>query len=263
MTSQSTPTDSANSARSGSDELSETTSHARTHTPPFQASERQSERSQFLSPAKLLFFATTCFLVAMIVGALARDPRSTDDDLPSRGSSQVVSEKTTLHERDSSSVDDDLLLHASLRFVSTKPIPDELADMFSDSNQPRFREWTGAAQQEWSALQTPWKYKERESDSKRRHTRAITNSEEHYELSMGGLIDGHMCRGPVGTWYWDQEWESNVAVRMENVGSIGACESTAVICRSLDFGSRHDLRRSTGACRQRVEGSIAISDSVP
>jgi hypothetical protein len=37
---------------------------------------------------------------------------------------------------------------------------------------------------------------------------------------MGGAIDGAMTRDPVGYWAFDQYWEPNLSVRLENVGDV-------------------------------------------
>ena len=46
----------------------------------------------------------------------------------------------------------------------------------------------------------------------------IDNSSFSYSIHMGGKIDGVMTRDPVGYWAYDQYWEPNVAVRLENLG---------------------------------------------
>ena len=39
-----------------------------------------------------------------------------------------------------------------------------------------------------------------------------------YTVHMGGSIDGAMTRDPMGYWAYDQYWEPNVSVRLENIG---------------------------------------------
>ena len=46
----------------------------------------------------------------------------------------------------------------------------------------------------------------------------IDSSSFSYSIHMGGKIDGEMTRDPIGYWAYDQYWEPNVAVRLENVG---------------------------------------------
>jgi hypothetical protein len=47
---------------------------------------------------------------------------------------------------------------------------------------------------------------------------AVDSSHSSYNFRMGGKIDGEMTRDPMGYWAYDQYWEPNVSVRMENVG---------------------------------------------
>lgn len=50
------------------------------------------------------------------------------------------------------------------------------------------------------------------------HTVSIAQGRQAYVVPMGGAIDGEMTRDPVGYWAFDQFWEPNVSVRMENAG---------------------------------------------
>jgi hypothetical protein len=52
------------------------------------------------------------------------------------------------------------------------------------------------------------------------HSEAIASSKRTYTVRMGGNIDGEMTRDPVGYWAFDQYWESNVSVRLENTGDV-------------------------------------------
>ena len=51
-------------------------------------------------------------------------------------------------------------------------------------------------------------------------TQLITSGNQTYSIHMGGRLDGEMTRDPVGYWGYDQFWESNHYVRMENVGDV-------------------------------------------
>ena len=51
------------------------------------------------------------------------------------------------------------------------------------------------------------------------HVEEINSAEHSYTITMGGKIDGEMTRDPVGYWAFDQYWEPNIYVRLENVGS--------------------------------------------
>ncbi|MBA3915784.1 MAG: hypothetical protein H0X25_18410, partial [Acidobacteriales bacterium] len=51
-----------------------------------------------------------------------------------------------------------------------------------------------------------------------RQVETIDASRHSYQFRMGGKIDGPMTRDPIGYWAYDQYWEPNVSVRMENIG---------------------------------------------
>jgi acetyl esterase/lipase len=69
------------------------------------------------------------------------------------------------------------------------------------------------------ALQ-PWASNHQPKDAARRHVEEITAAKQEYRVTQGGTMDGTNCRSPVGGSFgvWDQTWESNRAVRLENVG---------------------------------------------
>lgn len=46
----------------------------------------------------------------------------------------------------------------------------------------------------------------------------VDSSHYTYAINMGGKIDGPMTRDPMGYWAYDQYWEPNVRVTMENIG---------------------------------------------
>lgn len=51
------------------------------------------------------------------------------------------------------------------------------------------------------------------------HTEVIKQDSQMYEIKMGGKIDGLMTRDPVGYWAYDQYWEPNLYVKLENIGN--------------------------------------------
>jgi hypothetical protein len=83
----------------------------------------------------------------------------------------------------------------------------------------------------------PWAANRHPLDVAGRHTEDITTAKHEYRVTHGGTMDGTNCRSPVGGSFgvWDQTWESNRAVRMENVGQ------TDVINPWLSNG-RNDVR---------------------
>ncbi|HSI33455.1 MAG TPA: Ig domain-containing protein [Tepidisphaeraceae bacterium] len=69
----------------------------------------------------------------------------------------------------------------------------------------------------------PWASKARPSDVARNHVVDVTSAEHKYVVLHGGTMDGTNCRTPMGTGMnregaIEQTWQSNRAVRMENVG---------------------------------------------
>src|SRR5262245_37890418 len=95
--------------------------------------------------------------------------------------------------------------------------------------------WLGVAAPD-NALE-PWASDRHPKDAARRHTEDVTAAKQQYRVTHGGTMDGTNCRTPVGGSFgvWDQTWESNRAVRMENVGE------TDVINPWLSNG-RNDFR---------------------
>jgi acetyl esterase/lipase len=66
----------------------------------------------------------------------------------------------------------------------------------------------------------PWASNRHPQDAAGRHTEDVTAAKQEYRVRHGGTMDGTNCRSPVGGSFgvWDQGWESNRSVRMENVG---------------------------------------------
>src|SRR5215212_8733676 len=67
----------------------------------------------------------------------------------------------------------------------------------------------------------PWASKAHPQDVARRHVEDVATARHAYRVTQGGTMDGTNCRSPVGGGFaiWDQSWESNRAVRLENVGT--------------------------------------------
>jgi len=65
----------------------------------------------------------------------------------------------------------------------------------------------------------PWASNTGPTDAAKRHVEEITVGQHNYVVAQGGTMDGQNCRSPVGVYEsWWQTWESNRAVRMENIG---------------------------------------------
>jgi hypothetical protein len=54
----------------------------------------------------------------------------------------------------------------------------------------------------------------------RRYVEVIEATIHEYVVRMGGQIDGASTRDPVGYWAFEQYWEPNIYVRMENIGDV-------------------------------------------
>src|SRR5438128_8363984 len=69
----------------------------------------------------------------------------------------------------------------------------------------------------------PWGANHHATDAPKRHVEQIAAGRHAYAVRQGGTMDGANCRSPVGVGMMDgpairQTWESNRAVRLENIG---------------------------------------------
>src|SRR5262245_53034129 len=68
----------------------------------------------------------------------------------------------------------------------------------------------------------PWGSNRHASDAAKQHVEELTAARHVYTVKQGGTMDGTNCRTPVGVGMSDRAieytWESNRAVRLENVG---------------------------------------------
>jgi len=66
----------------------------------------------------------------------------------------------------------------------------------------------------------PWVANHHPTDVAKRHVHEISEGRAEYVVVQGGTMDGRNCRSPQGVWEpFEQTWESNRSVRMENVGT--------------------------------------------
>jgi hypothetical protein len=66
----------------------------------------------------------------------------------------------------------------------------------------------------------PWASDIDPTDVPRSHVQNITTSPFTYSIMQGGTMDGKMCTTLPGVWEpYEQTWESNRSIRMENVGT--------------------------------------------
>ena len=69
----------------------------------------------------------------------------------------------------------------------------------------------------------PWASNTHPGDAPRRHVEQVSAGEHRYTVTHGGTMDGQNCRSPMGCGIeregaLEQTWQSNRAVRLENVG---------------------------------------------
>jgi hypothetical protein len=69
----------------------------------------------------------------------------------------------------------------------------------------------------------PWGKNSHPTDAPKRHVENIAAGRHIYRIHQGGTMDGSNCRSPMGVGMMDgppleQTWESNRAVRLENIG---------------------------------------------
>ncbi|MGO9467485.1 MAG: hypothetical protein ACLQVF_25360 [Isosphaeraceae bacterium] len=66
----------------------------------------------------------------------------------------------------------------------------------------------------------PWASNHHPTDVAKQHVQEINKGRVEYVVVQGGTMDGRNCRSPQGVWQpFEQTWESNRSVRMENVGA--------------------------------------------
>jgi len=75
----------------------------------------------------------------------------------------------------------------------------------------------------------PWASKARPGDVAKSHVEVISTGERKYIVVHGGTMDGTNCRSPMGCGMnregaIEQTWQSNRAVRMENVGQTNVVD---------------------------------------
>jgi hypothetical protein len=93
----------------------------------------------------------------------------------------------------------------------------------------------------------PWKSNRDPTDVTKRHVQEIAAGRVEYSVRQGGTMDGRNCRSPQGVWTpFEQTWESNRSVRMENVGE------TDVVSPWLVSGE-NDLRTVSAIVARAIE----------
>jgi hypothetical protein len=89
----------------------------------------------------------------------------------------------------------------------------------------------------WGEELAPWKSKHDPADVPKRHIQELNAGQSTYKVVQRGTMDGRNCRSPQGVWTpFEQTWESNRAVRLENVGETDVVNPWLVSGRN-DFRS--------------------------
>jgi hypothetical protein len=101
----------------------------------------------------------------------------------------------------------------------------------------------------------PWASNRHPQDVSKRHVQDITAGKQEYTVKQGGTMDGTNCRTPIGGGFgiWDQTWESNRVVRLENIGT------TDVINPWLSNG-RNDFRTMKEIVARAVKPGMSDRD---
>jgi hypothetical protein len=96
----------------------------------------------------------------------------------------------------------------------------------------------------------PWKSNRHPSDVRKEHVQDIKSARLEYRIVQAGTMDGRNCRSPQGVWTpFEQTWESNRSVRMENVGQ------TDVVNPWLSNG-RNDFRSIQAIVDRAIEPAM-------
>ena len=78
-----------------------------------------------------------------------------------------------------------------------------------------------------------WETNSHPTDAPKRHIEKIAVGRHVYGVRQGGTMDGANCRSPIGVGMMDgppieQTWESNRAVRVENIGETDVITGVGV-----------------------------------
>ncbi|NQT82575.1 hypothetical protein HQ563_06105 [bacterium] len=105
----------------------------------------------------------------------------------------------------------------------------------------------------------PWASNTDPTDVPKSHVQDVTTSPFTYNIAQGGTMDGKMCTTLPGVWEpYEQTWESNRSIRMENVGSANVINPWLKI-GPIDFFSQQTIADSVvkGLSTER-EKALAI-----
>jgi hypothetical protein len=100
----------------------------------------------------------------------------------------------------------------------------------------------------------PWASNHHPTDVPKQHVQEIGEKRVEYVVVQGGTMDGRNCQSPQGVWQpFEQTWESNRSVRLENVGE------TNVVNPWLSNG-RNDFRSLERIVARAIEPGMSDRD---
>ncbi len=101
----------------------------------------------------------------------------------------------------------------------------------------RFTVPAGGAYEPWASNTDP-------ADVLRSHVQDVATSPFTYNITQRGTMDGKMCTTLPGVWEpYEQTWESNRSLRMENVGATNVINPWLTI-GPIDFFSQQSIANS-------------------
>ncbi len=84
----------------------------------------------------------------------------------------------------------------------------------------------------------PWASNHHPTDVAKQHVQEINKGRVEYVVVQGGTMDGRNCRSPQGVWQpFEQTWESNRSVRMENVAQLMSSIPGSPMARTISAAS--------------------------
>ena len=90
----------------------------------------------------------------------------------------------------------------------------------------------------------PWASKTEPTDVPKSHVQEVTTAPFSYNVTQGGTLNGKMCTTLPGVWQsYEQTWESNRWLRMENVGAAKVVNPWLTI-GPIDFFSQQTIADS-------------------
>ena len=110
----------------------------------------------------------------------------------------------------------------------------------------------------------PWASKAQPGDVTKRHVEKIGTAEHKYTVVHGGTMDGTNCRSPMGCGMnregaIEQTWQSNRAVRMENMGQTDVVDPWLTDGRN-NFRNIKEIVASVMELRQRKLEELQFAD---